>query len=74
MQTTTGTLTSSNGIATLTLGTGETYTTKDTNGFIKRLDTKMTKDGWRRGGYDAQDGAMVATIKRSAVASKYLGE
>jgi hypothetical protein len=68
----TATATTANGIVTLTLSTGETYTTKDSNGFLGRLDRKIANDGWRRNGYRTIDGAMVTTFARSQKMADYI--
>lgn len=59
----TATLTATNGIATLTLSTGQTFTTSERDGWIKRLDRKTQAAGWARiSGYSLQDGALVAEM------------
>jgi hypothetical protein len=68
----TATATTANGIVTLTLSTGETYTTKDSNGFLGRLDRKIANDGWRRNGYRTIDGVMVTTFARSQKMADYI--
>lgn len=68
----TATATTANGIVTLTLSTGETYTTKDSNGFLGRLDRKIAEDGWRRNGYRTIDGVMVTEFARSQKMADYI--
>lgn len=53
------------GTVTLTLSSGETYTTKNSNGFLGRLDRMMAKDGWRRNGYRTVDGALTTSFARA---------
>lgn len=68
----TGTLACNNGIVTLTLTSGETYTAKDGSRHISTLDRKMGNDGWKRSGYRIVDGAMTANLTRSKILADYV--
>lgn len=65
--TATGTLTEAAGKVTLTLSSGDVFTTKDGNGFLGRLDRAMAAKGWRRNGYRVVGGIMTTEFARSAV-------
>lgn len=61
----TATMISTNGTVTLALTSGERYTTKDSNGFLGRLDRKLGNDGWKRSGYRLNEGVMTASATRT---------
>ena len=68
----TGKMTSTDGVVTLALSSGEVYTTKDSNGFLGRLDRLMGKDGWRRNGYRTVEGAMVTSFLRTQLLADFV--
>ena len=68
----TATLTANNGIVTMTLTTGETYTAKDGSRHISTLDRKIGNDGWKRSGYRVINGAMTAELTRSKLLADYV--
>jgi hypothetical protein len=65
-------MTTTNGVVTLELSTGETYTTKDSNGFLGRLDRKIGADGWTRAGYRTVDGVMITTFARTRLLADFV--
>jgi hypothetical protein len=67
-----GTMKARAGIVTLELTTGDTYTTKDGGNFVARLDRLMGADGWRRGGYRYEGGAMVANLTRTKLLADHV--
>lgn len=59
---------------TLTLSSGDSYTTKNSNGFLGRLDRMMGKDGWRRNGYRTVDGALTTSFARPQHLADYVAQ
>lgn len=68
----TATLASSNGKATLTLTTGESYTTKDGNRVLATLDRKIGQDGWKREGFRMIEGTMTAELTRTKLLADFV--